>query len=680
MRGKNLMRTRLAALVTAALISSVAADRALTQTPRLLTLADLAELREVSDPQRSPDGQWVAYVVTMSDFEKDKRHSDVWMVSWDGKRRVRLTSSPDDEENPRWSPDGRYLAFTASRDEKEDAQVRLLDRAGGDSQKLTDVKGDVSEYAWSPDGKRLVLAVEDPDPSEVTDKKEGTPATKPPIVIDRYHFKQDEDGYLGAQRTHLYLFDVERRTVETLTAGTWDETAPAWSPDGRWIAFLSRRGPDADRSASKDVWVIEAKSGAEPRQVTTSTNPDEALVTWSPDGKTLAYLAGDEPRFYAYNQRRLAVVPLAGGTPNVLTGSLDRSVSSGHWSPDGKALYVTVEDDRAQYVARVPVDGGPIVPLTTGRRVVRHVSVGTDGQLAVVAATAQQPAEVHALEDGQLRRLSAHNEEWLKRVQVAAVEDFTARAKDGTVVNGLIHKPPSYAAGTKYPTVLLIHGGPNGQDEHEFDFTAQWIAANGYAVLQVNYRGGAGRGSQYQKAIFADWGHLEVVDLLAGVDWAVAQGIADPARLGIGGWSYGGILTNYTIATDPRFKAAVSGASSSLQTSLYGVDQYIVQYEAELGPPWKNPAAWTKVSYPFFHADRIRTPTLFLCGEKDFNVPVAGVEQMFQALRSLNIDTQLVIYPGQYHSITTPSYMRDRLQRYVAWFDKYLKPKTPTTM
>jgi dipeptidyl aminopeptidase/acylaminoacyl peptidase len=311
---------------------------------------------------------------------------------------------------------------------------------------------------------------------------------------------------------------------------------------------------------------------------------------------------------------------------------------------------------------------------------VRDVSVGSDGQLAVLASTAQEPPEVHALEGGRLRRLTNHNEAWLKGVRLATVEDFTAKAKDGTTVNGLIYKPESSAASSKSPTVLFIHGGPNGQDEHEFDFAAQWIAANGYVVLQVNYRGGSGRGSQYQKAIFGDWGNLEVVDLLAGVDWAIAQGIADPARLGIGGWSYGGILTNYTIATDPRFKAAVSGASSSLQTTMYGVDQYIVQYEAELGPPWKNPAAWTKVSYPFFHADRIKTPTLFLCGEKDFNVPVAGVEQMFQALRSLNIETQLVIYPGQYHSIKKPSYNRDRLQRYVAWFDKYLKAKPATTM
>ena len=319
----------------------------------------------------------------------------------------------------------------------------------------------------------------------------------------------------------------------------------------------------------------------------------------------------------------------------------------------------------------MPAGGGAIEPLTSGRRVVRNLSIGSDGKVAVIAATAAEPFEVHALDGGQLRRLSAHNDEWLKLVQLASVEDFTAKAKDGTVVNGLMFKPPSCTAGAKYPTLVNIHGGPNGQDEHAFDFEGQWLAANGYVVLQVNYRGSSGRGSKYQKAIFADWGHLEVVDLLAGVDHAVGQGIADPDRLGIGGWSYGGILTNYTIATDSRFKSAVSGASSSLQTSMYGLDQYIVQYEAELGPPWKNPAAWAKVSYPFFHADRIKTPTLFLGGEKDFNVPIAGVEQMYQALKSLNVDTQLVVYPGQFHGLTTPSYLRDRMQRYVRWYDKY---------
>ena len=319
--------------------------------------------------------------------------------------------------------------------------------------------------------------------------------------------------------------------------------------------------------------------------------------------------------------------------------------------------------------------------MTSGRRVAGELSGGADGNWAVTVSTASEPFEVYALEKGALRRLTHHNDAWLAAVRLGATEDVTFKAKDGTVVNALLTRPPDYVAGRKYPTLLNIHGGPDGQDEHSFDFEREFLAANGYVVLQVNYRGGSGRGEAYQKAIYADWGHLEVVDLLAGVDYAVAQGIADPDRLGIGGWSYGGILTNYTIATDPRFKAAVSGASSSLQVSIYGVDQYIVQYENELGQPWKNPDAYMKVSYPFFKADRIKTPTLFLCGEADFNVPIVGVEQMYQALKSLRVDTQLVIYPDQFHGLAKPSYQRDRLERYVAWYDKYLKAtsaKTPT--
>ncbi|MCC7126731.1 MAG: S9 family peptidase, partial [Acidobacteria bacterium] len=203
------------------------------------------------------------------------------------------------------------------------------------------------------------------------------------------------------------------------------------------------------------------------------------------------------------------------------------------------------------------------------------------------------------------------------------------------------------------------------------------LAAAGYVVLAINYRGSAGRGSAYQRAIAADWGRLEVLDLLGAVDEAVKQGIADPDRLGIAGWSYGGISTNYTIASDTRFKAAISGAGASLWTSLYGLDQYTIQYDQELGVPWKARDAWAKMSYPFYNADRIRTPTLFLGGEKDFNVPIAGGEQMYQALRSLGVPTELVIYPGQFHGLTMPSYERDRLQRYVAWFGKFLV--APTT-
>jgi dipeptidyl aminopeptidase/acylaminoacyl peptidase len=195
-------------------------------------------------------------------------------------------------------------------------------------------------------------------------------------------------------------------------------------------------------------------------------------------------------------------------------------------------------------------------------------------------------------------------------------------------------------------------------------------------VLSVNYRGSSGRGSAYQKAIFADWGDKEVMDLLGAVDEAVRSGVADPERLGIGGWSYGGILTDYTIASTPRFKAAVAGAGSALQLSMYGTDQYITQYNQEIGPPWKAQDLWIKISYPFFHADRIKTPTLFMGGSADFNVPIIGGEQMYQALRSLGVPTELVIYPGQFHGLTLPTYRKDRLERYLGWYDKYLKTTT----
>jgi dipeptidyl aminopeptidase/acylaminoacyl peptidase len=256
------------------------------------------------------------------------------------------------------------------------------------------------------------------------------------------------------------------------------------------------------------------------------------------------------------------------------------------------------------------------------------------------------------------------------------VEDVRFKSRDGTDVHGLLVKPATYRSGRSYPLLLWVHGGPNGQDQHAlvldgYQFEHQLLAAQGYLVLRVNYRGSSGRGAAYAESIAADWCHKEVEDLLAGVDALVARGVADPARLAIGGWSYGGILTDCTIAVDRRFKAAISGAGSANQLSMYGVDQYVLQYDNELGPPWRNPAAWLKVSYPFFHADRIHTPTLFLGGGRDFNVPIAGGEQMYEALKVLGIPAQLVLYPGEHHVVTRPSFIVDLAERMTAWLARY---------
>jgi dipeptidyl aminopeptidase/acylaminoacyl peptidase len=287
---------------------------------------------------------------------------------------------------------------------------------------------------------------------------------------------------------------------------------------------------------------------------------------------------------------------------------------------------------------------------------------------------------VYAIERGTLRRLSHQNDSLFAELQLGAVEEFASRSKDGTEVHGLLVKPAGFTTGRRYPTLLRIHGGPNAQEQHAFQFEHQLFAANGYVVVAVNYRGSSGRGAAFQRAIFGDWGNKEVVDLLGAVDHVVAAGLADSTKLGIGGWSYGGILTDYTIASDRRFKGATSGAGSALQLAMYGVDQYITQYVAELGQPWESPDKWIQVSYPFFHADRIKTPTLFLAGEKDFNVPLVGSEQMYQALRALEVPTQLVIYPGQFHGITRPSFRADRLARYLAWYAKYVMPQTTASV
>jgi dipeptidyl aminopeptidase/acylaminoacyl peptidase len=673
-------RHNLGSLITAGFLwSQIAAAQ--TAGQRKLTIDDLYRLREVSGPQLSPEGGWVAYTVSVPDAEKDRADKDVWMTSWDGRKNLRLTTSKSSESAPRWSPDGRYLAFLSDRDDpREVAQVWLLDRAGGEAERITDLPGGVSGYAWSPDGKRMAIIASDPDPDSATVTPDTTQRTHPPIVIDRYQFKEDETGYLDARRDHLYLFTLAGRRAEMLTPGQYNEQAPSWSPDGRSIAFVSKRRPEFDRTDNWDLYVIEARFGATPRQLTTFDGPDmdpdwgSRPPAWSPDGKFIAYVQGGPLRLIYYAGQKLAVVPAAGGSARVITPDLDRNVLSPMWSAKGDSILFLLEDDRVTSLASVSASGGSVKPITRGRRLVSDFSVGPDGRLAVLASTPAAPAEVFALEGGELRGLSRQNDGWLAKIRLAPVEEISFKSRDGTPIHGFLTRPIDYRAGTRVPTVLRIHGGPVYQFSNEFDFDWQLLAAEGFAVVAGNPRGSSGRGEKFSTAIWADWGNKDSQDVLAAVDYAVAQGVADPARLGVGGWSYGGILTNQVIARDRRFKAATSGAGQSNALAGYGTDQYVREYEAELGTPWGSPETWMRVSYPFFHADRIVTPTLFLCGDQDFNVPLLNSEQMYQALRSLGRETQLVIYPGEPHGIKKPSYQRDRLQRYLDWYSRYLNP------
>lgn len=663
------------ALLASCAVLALSPAWATPSSSRLLSLDDLARFQDVSDPQVSPEGDWVAYMVSTVDAANDKRASNIWMVSWDGKQRVQLTYSPESEHAPRWSPDGKYLSFLSSRAGKaKGTQVWLMDRRGGEARQLTEIKGKIEEYSWSPDSRRLALVIQDTHEPETDPKKPVSEQPSPkPIVIDRYHFKEDSSGYLHEPgRARIFLYEIATRKLDALTnEKTFEEEHPTWSPDGAMIAFVSNRNKDWDRTENTDVFVADAKPGSVPRRLTDFSGPDGGHLAWSPDSSTIAYTQGSEPKYTAYNLNRLAIVPARGGNPMVLTTKLDRGVSWPNFSSGG-AIDFLVQDDRSEYPARIAVDGGAFERLVGGKFVASSQS-RSRGHVALLVSTDDAPAEIFALEGGSLRRLTDQNGALLSELKLGATEDISFRGKDGTEVHGLLTKPPSFEPGKKYPLLLRIHGGPNGQDGHAFQFERQFFAANGYLVLNVNYRGSAGRGAAYSESIFGDWGNKEVADLLAGVNAMVASGDVDPERLGIGGWSYGGILTDYTIASDGRFKAAISGAGSADQISMYGVDQYVIQYDQELGPPWKNPDLWVKISYPFFKAERIHTPTLFLGGDLDFNVPLVGGEQMYQALKTLGVPTELIVYPGQHHGISRPSFVRDRLERYLAWYDKYLK-------
>ncbi len=653
---------------------SVSGITTLAQMPvkkRPITSKDMYRLQTVSDPQVSPDGKWVTYGLSSVDTTKDKRNADLWMVSWDGKETVQLTSSPDGESRARFSPDGKYISFVSARQGATKGQIWLMDRRGGEAKKLTDLKTDLEEYEWSPDGKKIALVLRDPDYADSAKTK-----VRKPYVLDRYQFKADIKGYLEKSPVHLYVYDLAAKRIDTLTTGLYDETSPVWSPDGSQLAFVSNRTEDPDKNQNTDLYVIDAKKGAAMKQLTTWTGTDNNPV-WSPDGKRIAYLRSTASgNFLMYDQPVLALINRDGGEPTLLSKTLDRPVRNPVWAKDGQSVGVLVQDDRQAYVGQYAVSDGKFTKLTGGNRVFSNLESAPAGNWVAMVSEPQIPGELYAIESGTPRRLTHVHDAFLAPLELATVEGFTSRSKDGAQVSNVLYRPANAPAGKKLPTILYIHGGPVSQDEFLFDLTRQLLAAGGYAVVAVNYRGSNGRGLDFTKAIYADWGNKEVLDILGATDYLVEKGIADPERLGIGGWSYGGILTNYTIATDTRFKAAASGAGSSLQLSMYGIDQYANQYENELGAPWKNTDKWLKLSYPFLKADRIKTPTLFMAGEKDFNVPSAGSEQMFQALRSLGIPTQLIIYPGQFHGITVPSYQKDRVDRYLQWFDKYLKPKT----
>ncbi len=678
-------------IVVAVSFCGAEANAQQTQTsPRPVSVTDVFALRDLHDPQMSPEGQWVAYAIGTVNREEDKNEERIWMVPAAGGEAIPLTAQDVSSSHPRWSPDGKYLAFLSARNEGKN-QVWLLNRKGGEAQKLTDTPQDVDDFEWSPEGKRLVLVLRDAKPEELeeakTKEKEKSGAEKDkkaktpkPWVVDRLQFKQDTIGYLDRRRTHLYVFDLAAKSLTQVSSGDFDDEEPAWSPDGKRIAFTSNRSlPDPDRTYNTDIWVVPADSkdkGAHPTQVTTNPGEDHQAA-WSPDGTWIAYSSQLEPKLFEYSTKHIAVVPVpdeAGkpGEAKVLTRALDRMATQPKFAPDGKSVYFITDDEGTQNLCLVEIATQKIARPMGGRFMLYNYSLSKSGEIAAQITTSDSPNEIYTAPGGKLTRVTHANDEVLAKLKLVQGEYVKFKSKDGTTVSGYLYKPLGYTAGKKYPTILRPHGGPVWAYYAEFDHLAQLLAANGYVVLFPNPRGSTGYGEDYCKAIFADWGNKDFQDDMAMVDYAIAQGIADPDKLGVGGWSYGGISTDFIIGQTKRFKAAISGAGAAEFTSLFGHDQYQKDYFTELGYPWENQSLWVKLA-PFHRVKEISTPAMFMGGSIDWNVPILGGEQMYQALKALGRETLLVVYPGEYHEFKVPSHIEDRLKRYLAWYGHYVK-------
>jgi len=652
------------------------------QERRPIEIDDLFRLRSVSSPVLSPDGNWVAYTIGVTDEKAGERETRIWMTALDGSATLAMTALGTSASSPAFSPDGRYLSFLASRGEKAQRQVWVLDRRGGEAQALTDVEQGVSDYAWSPDGTRLVLTIRDKEAKDSVWEK-----TAPPWVIDRLQFKRDGTGYLtGNRRTHLFVFDVASKALWPVTWGTSDETSPVWSPDGKMIAFVSNRTAEPDRNDNTDIWVVSADrradggdsvSSAPPELLQITTNPGaDRAPAWSPDGRSIAYVTTLDPDLIWYATNHLAVIT-DGGEPRVLTQALDRNVGTPRFTPDGRGIWFELEDSAEDHLARIELRNGRITRPVSGPVSVDDYAVSPAGDVVVLLQRLDCAAELYRVDGGNLRALTGVNDSLFGALRLAAVQDETFQSADGTEVEGFFYLPPDYQAGTRYPTLLRIHGGPVSQFSHGFNFEAQLLAAHGYVVVTVNPRGSSGYGQAFSHAIWADWGNKDFADVMAGVDHAIDRGWTDPERLGVGGWSYGGILTDYVLTKTDRFQGAISGASEVLYVANYGHDHYQREWEAELGLPWESRETWERLS-PFNAVDKIVTPTLIMGGEKDWNVPILNSEQLYEVLRRRGVPTELVVYPGQPHGIRVPAYQRDRLERYLAWYDRWVRGTSPS--
>jgi len=669
----------MAPLVAAIGCAGMGSGQARAQSPRPMTVADLDRIDSVGSPALSPDGTQIAYTLSSTDAQANERTTVIMLAPTTGGEPRELVEGG----SPQWSPDGTRLAYKAEDEDGEGSALWLYDLDAGEPRWLTRIHQTDhflghrarKNYQWSPDGARIAFVGADPPP----DEKPGSDV----MVFDRILYKT-RTGFSDNRSTHLWVVDVDGPSAgepRCLTADRYDDHSLTWSPDGDRIAYISNHTANPDDNHQNDLWTVDVDSGSITRL--TRTVGTEFAPTWSPDGRWIAHLATRRPvntKDSPPENTKLFVIDATdgGAAPQRIAADFDRRISSCQWAPDGDALLFRAGDRGSSmiYVVGLMPDDEPRVITARGQMARSFDVAPRGGLLAYTRSAPTAPTEIWAQSPGQEAgaALTSHTAAIAGELDLQDAEPFWFDSWDGTPVQGWLIKPVDFRRGGKHPLILVIHGGPHGMYGESFSTTFQLLASAGYGVCYINPRGSTGYGQGFADGTINNWGGGDYKDLMAGLDHAIATNHwIDPNALGVMGGSYGGFMTNWVITQTDRFDAAVAIASLSNLISFYGTSLYQLLIETEFpGEVWENFDLLWHFS-PLRHVENVTTPTLFLHGAVDHDVPIQQAEEMYIALKKLGVETVLVRYPDEGHGVRQPAHRADYYRRILDWFDTHVR-------
>ena len=640
-----------------------------------MTFDDVMALKTIGITSVSPDGKSVLYTVSYADMKENERRTEIWLAEA-GRKARRFTTGKEDN-TPQWSPDGQWIGFLSTRGAPAPsgaggpaagpgsgpkAQVYLISPFGGEGWALTDAKGGVTAFAWAPDSKQVAYVALVP----LTDDEEKKQKDKddPQVADSAFRF------------SHLWVIDVESKTASEIVKSEGVISDPQWSPDGREIAYTTNPTPKADDGSVSDVMIAMADGSGSPRKLNQNDGPDFG-ARWSPDGKSIAFntRAGTP---VAVGFARLNVIAAGGGTPRIVAPAFDSPVSNVSWSPDGATLYFLAATRTTSQLFSVAASGGEARPVSAGDGTINGASFSRDGKsVAFSRGDLQHPADVYlsTLASFAPVKLSDQNPQ-IDSLSLGRGEVVRWKGKDGMEIEGVVIYPVGYSPGRRYPVIANIHGGPSGVWNQSFPGTwgnyAHVWAAGGWITFLPNIRGSSAYGEKFQQANIRDWGGGDYQDIQAGLDDLVKRGIADPAKMGQTGWSYGGYMTAWTLTQTDRFKAVMVGAGLTNMYSMYSTNDLQRVLEGYFGgEPWDDGQAYSRASAMTF-IKQAKTPTLILHGGNDQRVPIGQAQELYMGLKKNEVPARMVFYPREGHGLNEPRHQLDKMKREYSWFAKYV--------